>query len=274
MTESDLMNIAIIIPSRFGSSRLEGKPLRKISGKTLVRRVWELAGAVRGADGVYVATDDERIADHVTAFGGRTVMTPSSCENGSERVFAAAQSLDPVPDAVINFQGDAVLTPPWVVEGMVEELRADPKVGIVTPAVRMSRAAYRDLLRSQAVGEAGGTTVVFDRGRNALYFSKSAIPFLRKDGPFFDSDEIPVYRHIGLYGYRTAVLDRLLVFEPGPLERAEKLEQLRALEHGVPVRVVEVDYRGRSHGSIDNERDIEAVEEIIRRQGELLETQM
>lgn len=271
MTDRSPMDIAIIIPSRFGSSRLEGKPLKEIHGKSMIRRVWELANAVRGVDSVYVATDDERIAGHVEAFGGRSIMTPATCENGTERVFAAAQTLDPIPEAVINFQGDAVLTPPWVVETLVEELRTDPGAGIVTPAVKVTWPAYQDLLRSQASGEVGGTTVVFDRNRNALYFSKVTIPLVREDGPFFESDAVPVYKHIGLYGYRLDVLGQYLALEPGPLERAEKLEQLRALEHGIPVRVVEVDSRGRTQWSVDNHDDIEKVESIIRREGELLE---
>lgn len=265
------MNIAIIIPSRYGSTRLEGKPLKDIAGATMIQRVWDLAGAVRGVDGVYVATDDDRIAEHVEAFGGRVIMTPVSCENGTERVYAAARMLEPQPAAVVNLQGDAVLTPPWVIERLVEELRRDSEVGVVTAAVRMTWPAYEDLVDSKASGDPGGTTVVSDVQGNALYFSKSIIPFVRKDSGFAGQNESPVFRHIGLYGYRLETLGRYLALEPGPLEKAEKLEQLRALEHGIPVRVVEVDYRGRTHGSVDSADDIARVEAIIRKEGELLE---
>lgn len=273
MHNSEAINIAIVIPSRYGSSRLKGKPLEMVLGKSVIRRVWEIASAVRGVDGVYVATDDERIVRHVKNFGGRCIMTPAACANGTERVFAAAQTLDPVPDAVINFQGDAVLTPPWVVEKLVDALRMDASPAIVTPAVRMDLREYRRLLRRKDPGAAGGTMVVFDRNCKALYFSKSVIPFLRRNGAGPLPDPAPIYRHVGLYGYRIDVLGQYLALEPGPLEAVEQLEQLRALEHGIPVRVVEVDYRGRSHGSIDTPDDIEKAEAIIRREGELLETQ-
>ncbi|WP_026617350.1 3-deoxy-manno-octulosonate cytidylyltransferase [Ensifer aridi] len=265
------MNIALIIPSRYGATRLPGKPLKAIAGKTLINRVWSLAIAASGVNAVYVATDDERIADHVSGFGGVPIMTPANCENGTERVYAAATTLNPIPTHVINLQGDAVLTPPWVVERLMEEMVREPTLKMVTPAVRLDWRSYQEALGSTIEGEAAGTTVTFDQLGNALYFSKGVIPFVRRDSPSFRSEKAPVYWHVGMYGYRLETLQQLVSLQPGPLERTEKLEQLRALEYGIPIRVVEVDYRGRSHGSIDIEDDICRAEAIILSEGDLLQ---
>jgi 3-deoxy-manno-octulosonate cytidylyltransferase (CMP-KDO synthetase) len=264
------MKVALIIPSRYESSRLPGKPLRLIAGQTLIHRVWSLAKAVRGVDAAYVATDDRRIADHVAGFGGLAIMTPQNCKNGTERVYEAAKSLTPVPSHILNLQGDAVLTPPWVLERVLEEMRDQPELEMVTPAVRMTWRSYQKALDGMMSGQAGGTTVTFDCYGNALYFTKGVIPFVRRDSAGFGTDAAPIYRHVGIYGYRFGMLRRYLTLEPGPLEQSEQLEQLRALEHGIRVRVVQVDYRGRSHGSIDTEDDIKRAEAVIAAEGELL----
>lgn len=266
------MGTVIVIPARYGSSRLEGKPLKVIAGRTLIGRVWNVARAVKGIDGVYVATDDRRIADHVREFGGHAIMTPETCNNGTERVFAAIRALTPAPTHVLNLQGDALLTPPWVVERLVEEMARDPDAEMVTAAVRMRWGAYQDFLDTVASGRAGGTTVTFDRLGYALYFSKGPIPFVRRDSPLFGKDSAPLYRHVGIYGYRLDTLRRYLALEAGPLECTEKLEQLRALEHGIPLRVIEVDYRGRTDVAVDNLEDIARAEAIIEAEGELPDT--
>jgi 3-deoxy-manno-octulosonate cytidylyltransferase (CMP-KDO synthetase) len=193
-------------------------------------------------------------------------MTDPGCRNGTERVHAALGVLDRSSRAVINLQGDAVLTPPWVIEAVVSVLGDDDEVEMATPAVRLTWPQHEELHRARAAGVVGGTTVTRDEAGNALYFSKALIPNVRDPG----TGPCPVLRHIGLYGYTTTVLARLLELEPGPLEKAEHLEQLRALEHGIRIRVVEVDYRGRTHGSVDNPGDVATVEEIIRREGELV----
>lgn len=259
------MSAAIIIPSRYGSTRLPGKPLHLIAGRSMVERVWSLACAVPNAARVIVATDDERIADHVRAFGGEAVLTPPECENGTERTLAAVGTLADPPEIVVNLQGDAVLTPPWIMEALIAEMEADPAVALATPAVRMTRQAYEKLREAKANGEVGGTTVVFDRQRNALYFSKAIIPYVRNP-----IDPLPVFRHIGLYAYRFDALRRYVALGPSPLERIEGLEQLRALENGIPVRIVEVDYRGRTHWAVDSAEDLLRVEEIIGNEGELV----
>ena len=260
------METVIIIPARYGSSRFPGKPLVEIKGKSLLQRTWLIATAVKGVDAVYIATDDERLRDHAEGFGARVVMTSSNCRNGTERVYEAVKALKISPQQVINLQGDALLTPPWVLQAMVDELRAHPEVAMVTPAVRLTPRQYDELMVAKQGGKAGGTLVTFDKAGNALYFSKSPIPFIRKDSKV----ESYVHRHIGLYGYRWATLERLLGLEPGPLEQLEQLEQLRALENGLPIKIVLVDYQGRTHWSVDSPEDAVKAEEIITREGELV----
>jgi 3-deoxy-manno-octulosonate cytidylyltransferase (CMP-KDO synthetase) len=230
----------VVIPARYGSTRFPGKPLKMITGWSMIHRVWCLAKAAPGVASVYVAIDDDRIASHVRGFGGEAIMTPPECHDSTERVFRAAEALARPPAIVVNLQGDAVLIPPWVIGAMIGVMPSDPSVEIATPAVRVDRRSYEALRAAKQAGEVGGTTVAFDRCHNALYFSKSLIPFMRSNVD--TGAALPIYRHIGLYAYRFETLYRYVALEPGPLERAEKLEQLRALENGIPIRVVEVEY--------------------------------
>ncbi|MEO0392341.1 MAG: 3-deoxy-manno-octulosonate cytidylyltransferase [Pseudomonadota bacterium] len=259
--------VAVIIPARYGSSRFPGKPLAPIAGMPMLERVWRLADAVDGVDQVVVATDDQRIADLVDGFGGVAMMTPDTCRNGTERSLAAVDMMAEKPDVVLNLQGDAVLTPPWILGALVQAMRADANLPMATPAVRMTATQVADLVQSKADGQVGGTTVTFDHTGKALYFSKRVIPFIRGD-----HDQPPVYRHIGLYAYRRETLTRLCALPMGPLEAVEQLEQLRALEHGIPIQVVEVDYRGRTHWSVDAPEDVAMVEKLIAAEGELVES--
>ena len=261
------MSFRIIIPARYGSTRFPGKPLALVAGVPLLQRVWALGVSVAGRDGVVVTTDDQRIADFCAKLGAACVMTDPALPNGTERAHAALQSLPAEVDRIINLQGDAVLTPPWVIRAVMEAMRADDTVGIATPAVHLSDAAYAALKAAKDEGEVGGTTVTFDHDHNALYFSKSIIPYVR-DG----MKNPPVWRHIGLYGYRRDVLAQIVALPPGVLEQAEKLEQLRALENGIKIRVVPVDYRGRGHTGVDSEADRRRAEQIIAAEGELLPT--
>jgi 3-deoxy-manno-octulosonate cytidylyltransferase (CMP-KDO synthetase) len=260
------MNVAIVIPARFGSKRLPGKPMVNIAGTSLLERVWRIAKAVQGVGAVYVATDDRRVAEHAASFGAAALMTPSDVATGTDRVQASLALMPERPDAVVNLQGDAVLTPPWVVQALVDEFHADTSVGMVTAAVHCSWRQLEELQALKAQSPTSGTTVTMDRRGRALYFSKTIIPYLRSK----DFERPPVYRHIGIYGYASDILDRLRHLEQTPLERAEQLEQLRALENGIPIKVAVVDYRGRTHGSVDTPEDIPVVEEIIAREGELV----
>lgn len=261
------MSTIIVIPARYGSTRLPGKPLALVAGKSLLQRMWSIATAVQRVDGVYIATDDERIKAHAESFGGQVIMTPVDIPNGTERAFHAAQALPKRPDIVLNLQGDAVLTPPWVIQALIDDMQANPTVQFATTAVRMTVAQYQQLRQTKQEGAVGGTTVVFDKFGNALYFSKSIIPFLRKMPA---NDLLPVFRHIGLYVYRYATLQKYLALPPTELEQVEGLEQLRALEHGIPIKVIQVDYRGRSHCAIDSQVDIDYVESVIAKEGELI----
>ena len=193
-------------------------------------------------------------------------MTPSDVATGTDRVQSSLALMPERPDAVINLQGDAVLTPPWVVQALADAFHADGAVDMVTAAVHCTWRQLDELRALKAQSPTSGTTVTMDRFGRALYFSKTVIPYLRTR----DFERPPVYRHIGIYGYASDVLDRLSRLEQTPLERAEQLEQLRALENGIPIKVVVVDYRGRTHGSIDTPEDIPVVEEIIAREGELV----
>jgi len=259
------MKVAIVIPARHASQRLPGKPLIEIAGRSLLQRVWRIARAVERIAGVWIATDDERIASHARAFGADALMTPANLATGTDRVRAAMAMLPEPMDAVINLQGDAILTPPWVVQALVDAFAADAGAGMVTAAVRLSPAALAEMIALKAQSPSSGTLVTMDLAGRALYFSKSMIPFVR-DG----AAHAPVHRHIGIYGYRAPVLERLAALPPTPLETAERLEQLRALEHGIPIRVVVVDYRGRTHGSVDTEKDLAFVAAVIAREGELV----
>ncbi len=258
------MTAAIVIPARFGSSRLPGKPMRVIAGVSMLERMWRIARAADGCDRVVIATEDRRVLDHAQAFGAEVVMTSEHCINGTERTLEAVSTAGITQDAIINLQGDAVLTPPWILSAMIKEFSSGNPFDIVTPAVALSGAQLADLEQHKIHHPSSGTTVVFDRHRNALYFSKSIIPYRRS------TEHVPVYRHIGLYGYTRAGLERYMAAPPSPLELTEGLEQLRALENDQRVRVVVVDYRGRTHASVDTLEDISRAEEIISREGELV----
>jgi 3-deoxy-manno-octulosonate cytidylyltransferase (CMP-KDO synthetase) len=261
------METIVVIPARYGSTRFPGKPLVQILRHSLLERVYRLGSAAQGIDGVIVATDDERIAEHVVGFGGDVVMTSAACRNGSERVHQAALALKDRPRIIVNLQGDTPLMPPWVLTALVEEIKREPTVDLATPAVRLTREQYERMLGAKQQGNTTGTTVTFDCTRNALYFSKGMIPYLRNT---LTSGELPIFQHIGVYAYRWETLDRYVQLPVGPLEEVEQLEQLRALENGMPIRVVDVSLRGRTLWSVDNPQDVARVEEIITQEGELL----
>ncbi len=255
---------AIVIPARMASTRFPNKPLALIHGKTMIERMWRIAEQTSCRSDTYIATDDLQLKQFVESFGARVLMTSSDCITGTDRVAEAAQFL-PQYEIFFSLQGDAVLTPPWVVEEVLQTMRYNPHIPIATPAVRLTGLALFDFIETKKKGSSSGTSVVFDQKNNALYFSKALIPFHRTA----DHPERPVYRHIGLYAYRKETLLQLSSLPEGPLEKSEKLEQLRALENGIPIRVVPVDYKGRTHGSVDRPEDIAYVESIISKEGEL-----
>lgn len=264
------MNTAIVIPARYASSRFPGKPLAKIAGHSMLYRVWRIAQAVNGVDKVLIATDDERIVKHAGGFGADVVMTSADCKNGTERAYAALKTSKLSPEVIINLQGDAVLTPPAIIQALVDKIQTSKEaIQICTPAVRLSPVQYEAFAAAKRFGASTGTLVTFDRNLNAMYFSKALIPFIRNQ----EQKQHAVYRHIGIYAYRREALEKYLSLEATPFEQAEQLEQLRALEHGLPIKVVVVDYGDRTHGSVDVPADVQKAEEIIDKEGELVDLQ-
>jgi 3-deoxy-manno-octulosonate cytidylyltransferase (CMP-KDO synthetase) len=258
------MTVLIAIPARYASTRYPGKPLVELNGpdgrKTLIRRSWEAAMAVRGADRVVVATDDTRIADHATSFGAEVVMTSTTCQNGTERCAEVAQLL-PGHDIVVNLQGDAPLTPAWFVEDLVAGLRADPQAEIATPVLRCEGAMLAKLLDDRRHGRVGGTTAVFGTGGRGLYFSKEVIPYTGRS--YADAEPTPVFHHVGVYAYRPAALAAYPGWPIGPLEQLEGLEQLRFLENGRAVLCVEVSAQGRQFWELNNPSDVAVIEAMM-----------
>jgi 3-deoxy-manno-octulosonate cytidylyltransferase (CMP-KDO synthetase) len=255
----------IVIPSRYGSKRFPGKPLADILGVTMLERIWRIAKSVNSIQDVYITTDDQRIEDHAKNFGASVIRTSEQCENGTVRTYEAINTLPKKPDFIINFQGDAVLTPPWIIQALVNEFLENGTLELVTPVVKMTLEQVEKLKEAKANGEVSGTTAVLDKNGFALYFSKAVIPFVRKK-----TENPPIYRHIGIYGYSFTTLERYIHLEPTELEEIEGLEQLRALENGIKIKCVPVDYRGRTHWSVDSPEDKMRVEDIIRKEGELI----
>lgn len=263
------VDFAILIPARYASTRYPGKPLAELRGadgesRSLIRRSWEAAVSVASVDRVWVATDDQRIADTVQAFNGQVVMTPASCRNGTERCAAALDVLGEVASIVVNLQGDAPLTPGFVVADLVRALATDPGAAVVTPAVRCSDSLYQHLVTDQAAGRVGGTTVVFDAQHTALYFSKRVIPHV---APERADAHAHVHLHLGVYAYRPAALADYAATPPSALERLEGLEQLRFLETGRRVRVVPFDPIDWDCIELNNPEDVPAIEAILRERG-------
>ncbi|MCL4553140.1 MAG: 3-deoxy-manno-octulosonate cytidylyltransferase [Candidatus Marsarchaeota archaeon] len=256
----------IVIPARMASTRYPNKPMAVIRGRSMIERVWRIATAVKNADEALIATDDECLKAFAESFGANVILTSPECRTGTDRVAETSRHLAGKHTIYFSFQGDAVLTPPWVIEQVLEAMLSDSSIRMATPAVQLKGPALQNFVASKQAGSTTGTTVTFDCKGNALYFSKALIPHTRETN---DSNR-PVYRHIGLYGYRTDVLQQLSHLPEGPFEKAEKLEQLRALENGIPIRIIQVDYHGRTHGAVDRPEDVATVEAIIAREGELV----
>ena len=248
MLVSNVPRVAAVIPSRFGAERFPGKPLHPIAGLPMIVRVLRRAQQAAGVDLVLVATDDERIAAIVEAAGGRAAMTDPALPSGTDRVWAAVRDL-PV-DIVLNVQGDEPMMDARNIERVAAFLAARPEFPLATVALPLppgSDAADPNVVK-----------VVRGNDGRALYFSRSPIPFRRRPEP-----GLPTLKHLGLYGYRKEALRRWTEIPPHPLERAESLEQLRALAAGMAMAVL--DAAGDSIG-VDTPEDARRVEEILRRE--------
>lgn len=250
------MKITVIIPARYGSTRFEGKAIADIMGKPMVQHVYERASRASLVSDVMVATDDERIAAAVRTFGGRVEMTSPTHETGTDRLAEVARRSD--ADIIVNVQGDEPLIEPAMIDQAIRPLVEDSTLPMGTLKSRIT--TLHDFLSPNVV------KVVTDQAGFALYFSRSPLPNFRdrwndlKDEAFI-SGKLLCYKHIGLYVYRRDFLLRFASLAPTPLEQAEKLEQLRALENGHRIRVVETE-----HASIgvDTPADLEKVLEYLK----------
>lgn len=242
-----------IIPARYGSTRLPGKALKLILGRPMIQRVYEQAQLARWLSSVCVATDDERILRVVESFGGRAVMTSPDHPSGTDRLAEATRAID--ADIVVNVQGDQPFLDPVMIDEAVQPLLDDPALPMATLMHPVHRP--EDLQNPSVV------KVVVDLAGNALYFSRSLIPYPRQNVPH------RVFEHVGLYVYRRDFLLTLAGLAPTPLEQVESLEQLRVLEHGYELRVVET--RARDHEftgfSVDTAEDLERAEQMLRERG-------
>lgn len=240
-------HIVGILPARWGSLRFPGKPLHVIAGKPLIQHVWERCQACVKLDEVLVATDDERIRDAVLGFGGRVAMTSPDHPTGSDRIAEAIASL-PAATHIINIQGDEPLIDP----ALIDQLAA---VMLQHPALDMATAANPIDPADPAVADPNVVKVVTALDGRALYFSRSPLPYFRDPVP-----GLQVLRHKGIYAYTRAFLERFVTWAPSPLETAESLEQLRALEHGAAIHVLTT--RDASPG-VDTPAQAAAIEHLL-----------
>ena len=252
------MSTVIVIPARYASSRFPGKPLALLNGVSLIERCFRSAAKVPGVAAVHVATDDRRIADHIADFGGSVLMTPESCENGTARCAAALALLPEEPEIVINWQGDSPLIEAAYVAALVGALRAQPEAELVTPVIRCDEALFCQLRDERQAGRVGGVAVVRSASGRALYFSRELIPW---SDQIKCADEHGFFFHIGMYGYRPAVLRQYRDWPVGPLERVEQLEQLRFIEQDRHVAAVKVP--GRGHWEVNYPEDVPLVEKLL-----------
>ncbi|MBI5588825.1 MAG: 3-deoxy-manno-octulosonate cytidylyltransferase [Deltaproteobacteria bacterium] len=242
------MKVVAFIPARFGSTRLNGKPLANICGKPMVQWVYEKARAARLINDVTVATDDERILRAVKDFGGKAVMTSPAHSSGTDRIAEAARGAH--ADIVVNIQGDEPLIEPGLIDRAVAPMLDDP--GLLSCTLK-TRIKDEDEYRNP-----NAVKVVTDRDGYALYFSRSPLPHYKTP---FNEAKLPAYKHIGLYVYRRDFLIEFAALKPSPLEEAESLEQLRALENGFRIKVVETDY---NPVSVDTPEDLEKVRGLMK----------
>jgi 3-deoxy-manno-octulosonate cytidylyltransferase (CMP-KDO synthetase) len=263
------MNVAILIPARFGSSRYPGKPLVSLKGasgvaKPLIQRTIEAARRVTGVSGVFVTTDDDSIADACRQLRVGVIMTSNGCRNGTERCAEALAQLHG-PDLVINFQGDALLTPPSYVEALIERMQNDADTQVATPALRLTSDEVRALQAEEAAGRVGGTSVVTDSRARSLYFSKRLIPHLPSGA--LDGEMSPIRLHVGVYAYRRAALELYAATRPSELEQLEGLEQLRFLDVGISIAVLDVAPPPFALRELNNPEDVAPIEQALQEAG-------
>lgn len=227
LATSDSARTLVAIPARWGSTRFPGKPLHLIAGKPLVQHVWERCQECQQIDDVIIATDDARIAAAAATFGARAVLTSPDHPSGTDRIAEAAKSF-PDHRVLINVQGDEPLISPALIDELARALRDDPAIKMITAAAPIHDPAQ--------ITDANVVKVIFDTHGDALYFSRSPLPYVRNAGAWPRS-----YRHLGIYGFQRSFLFQFVAWPPSRLEQTESLEQLRAVENGTRIRVVLTD---------------------------------
>jgi len=251
------LSFRIIIPARYGSTRLPGKPLLEIAGQPMIKHVFDRAIA-SGASEVVVATDDQRIADTVKAFGGQPVMTSKTHISGTDRLAEVIETLRwNDTQIVVNLQGDEPLMEPLLIRQVAASLSDHPEAGMSTVALPISDK--KEIFNPNVV------KVVLAKNGHALYFSRAAIPWIRdvyrQAGETDIPDGIPIYRHLGLYAYRVETLKRITAMSVCAIEEAESLEQLRALWHGIKIHV-SISNTTAVLG-VDTAEDLQLVEKLL-----------
>ncbi|MHB8580625.1 MAG: 3-deoxy-manno-octulosonate cytidylyltransferase [Ignavibacteriaceae bacterium] len=240
------MMIVGIIPARFASSRLLGKPLADIGGKPMLQHTFESSLKSKLINEIIIAVDDEKVAKVARNFGAKVVITPKEIMTGSDRIAFVAKTL-PLAKIIVNIQGDEPFIQGTMIDQAIEPLLFDKSVNVVTLAKRIETIQE---LKSPSIPK-----VVFDYQNNALYFSRSPIPFVRDAKTNFERINIAeIYKHIGLYVYRKDSLLKFTSLEPTDLEKTEKLEQLRMLENGFKIKVVVTEY---DNLAVDTPEDLE-----------------
>lgn len=265
------MQTLIVVPARYASTRLPGKPLALIAGQSMVSRVARLAARAAAAlsDAAHVvATDDPRILDHCAAAGIPAIMTEPSLPSGSDRALAAADGMGVHPDFILNLQGDAPFTPLAHVLAVAEALAAST-ADAATPYLRLSWEALDALRAHKCETPFSGTTLVKDSSGRAIWFSKTILPAIRREAALRMASPLsPVCQHIGLYGFRTAALRRYCALPESPYEALEGLEQLRLIENGMTIQCVEVLPGPIAIPGIDTPEDIALAERLVAAHGD------
>lgn len=240
------MKVLCVIPARYSSTRLPGKPLADIAGKPMIQHVYERANLAERPEKVLVATDHRLVYDAVVGFGGQVMLTSPDHPTGTDRLAEVADQYPDI-DIIVNVQGDEPLIEPQIIDELAGAFDHDPNLSMVTLMTPMEESEYSN---------SGAVKVVTDLNGYALYFSRSQIPF-----PRVKSEGFKVYKHIGIYAYRRDFLLKYAKLQPTPLEKSESLEQLRALEHGYRIKVLKTDFKSIG---VDTLEDLELVNQLLK----------
>jgi 3-deoxy-manno-octulosonate cytidylyltransferase (CMP-KDO synthetase) len=244
------MSIIGIIPARYASTRFPGKPLIQINGKSMIQRVYEQAAKSKLMTKIIIATDDDRIAEHAKSFGAEVVITKAEHPSGTDRCFEAYQLNGQNFDYVLNIQGDEPFLDPEQIDSLAQGCAEDVEI-----ATQMIKCTDHDVLFDK-----GEVKIILNSNKEALYFSRNVIPFIKGKDEKEWHKHFDYYRHVGMYAYRTDILEKITQLKPSALELAESLEQLRWVEHGYKIKCIETSFE--SH-CVDTPEDIEKVMRLM-----------